>query len=481
MLEAERRDARARGDKRMYLSYDKSHARWYVRVERKGRKIGLREVYGTAEFDAAYRAAVAELGGEVRLRRVDPDPKANDMRRYLLADRSRHGQLRHYVQIRDGIPKIRIRAEHGTEEFDRLVTRAVESQIALYGDVTHTVGETKRVRLTLPLPVTPPAPGTLRWYWTDYKQSGHWLGNESLGLKGLGSNSRHQRVLLMEPILYANGEKPFAVLSRKAIRAELEARTPTQAGNLLSAIRGLVRWMIDEGHVEPEDDPTIGLRTGKTAVSRESGGFKVWGEADMDAFRARWEIGSEARLMFEILRCTHFRLGDAARFGPQHVGKGRVTLTTEKSGFKTPVTLPLHCDLAEAINATPTGADVFVGKVHKGAIVPMTKEAWGAKFKAYAVLAGVNEPLKNCHGVRKARAEDAAYADCTEAQMMAMFGWTDPKMPALYIAKANREKLGLSGMDKLMAQDRSENIDAIKRVASENGRVTFLSNKFGRR
>ena len=53
-----------------------------------------------------------------------------------------------------------------------------------------------------------------------------------------------------------------------------------------------------------------------------------------------------------------------------------------------------------------------------------------------AVLAGVNEPKKSCHGVRKARAEVAAYADCTESQMMAMgSGWTDPKMPAHYIAQ----------------------------------------------
>jgi hypothetical protein len=29
------------------------------------------------------------------------------------------------------------------------------------------------------------------------------------------------------------------------------------------------------------------------------------------------------------------------------------------------------------------------------------------------------------------RAEAAAYADCTKSQMMAMLGWTDPKMPAL--------------------------------------------------
>jgi hypothetical protein len=39
--------------------------------------------------------------------------------------------------------------------------------------------------------------------------------------------------------------------------------------------------------------------------------------------------------------------------------------------------------------------------------------------------------------------------------MMAMFGWTDPKMPAHYIAQANREKLGFSGMDKVVSFDQS--------------------------
>ncbi|WP_426442559.1 hypothetical protein [Bradyrhizobium genosp. P] len=72
---------------------------------------------------------------------------------------------------------------------------------------------------------------------------------------------------------------------------------------------------------------------------------------------------------------------------------------------------------------------------------------------SYAVLADVNEPKKSCHGVRKARAEVAAHADCTESQMMAMFGWTDPKMPAHYIAQANREKLGITGMEKIVAFD----------------------------
>jgi hypothetical protein len=37
--------------------------------------------------------------------------------------------------------------------------------------------------------------------------------------------------------------------------------------------------------------------------------------------------------------------------------------------------------------------------------------------------------------------------------MMAMFGWTDPKMPAHYIAQANRERLGISGIEKIVTFD----------------------------
>ena len=30
----------------------------------------------------------------------------------------------------------------------------------------------------------------------------------------------------------------------------MKARTPFQAGNLLSALRDMIRWMIDEGHLD---------------------------------------------------------------------------------------------------------------------------------------------------------------------------------------------------------------------------------------
>jgi hypothetical protein len=87
-----------------------------------------------------------------------------------------------------------------------------------------------------------------------------------------------------------------------------------------------------------------------------------------------------------------------------------------------------------------------------------------------------NEPKSVVTGSVK-RAEVAAYADCTQSQMMAMFGWTDPKMPARYIAQADREKLGFSGMDKVVAFDQSADFAANETgTTTLNGVVTFPGN-----
>ena len=61
--------------------------------------------------------------------------------------------------------------------------------------------------------------------------------------------------------------------------------------------------------------------------------------------------------------------------------------------------------------------------------------------------------------------------------MMAMFGWTDPKMPAHYIAKANREKLGMSGMDKIVTFDQSQSFDDLLSASEANSPGTPQANK----
>jgi hypothetical protein len=242
--------------------------------------------------------------------------------------------------LRNKLPKIRITAAFGTSEFEAEVSAAVACQIALYGGDGNYINAQKQRNEERPAPPTAPArPGTLRWYWNGYKQSDHWLGDLSVGHEGLAESTRTQRTGLIESLLPENGEKPFAVLTRKVIKAEMKARTPSQAGNLLSALRGMIRWMIDE-----DDDPTIGVRSGKARASRESGGFLPWTEDDMTRYGAKWPLGTEARLMFDILHYTFLRLGDAHRFGPAHlrqvVRKMAVQIATEKSRGNPPSRFP---------------------------------------------------------------------------------------------------------------------------------------------
>src|SRR5260370_25189205 len=184
-------------------------------------------------------------------------------------------------QLRNKLPKIRIRGEFGTLEFEAEVGKAVAEQIGLYGDRGDFINAQKQRNGARPaLPATLPQPGTLRWYCSGYKESDDWLAKLSAGHEGLSDSTQLQRTGLILSLLPENGEKPFAVLTRKVIKAEMKARTPSQAGNLLSALRGMIRWMIDEGHLDEDDDPTIALRSGKAKASRESGGFLPRTDAD---------------------------------------------------------------------------------------------------------------------------------------------------------------------------------------------------------
>ena len=54
------------------------------------------------------------------------------------------GRLRYYVQLRNGLPKIRIKAEFGTTEFDDECRCRHRSQIALYGDASDHINAQKQ-------------------------------------------------------------------------------------------------------------------------------------------------------------------------------------------------------------------------------------------------------------------------------------------------------------------------------------------------
>jgi hypothetical protein len=77
----------------------------------------------------------------------------------------------------------------------------------------------------------------------------------------------------------------------------------------------------------------------------------------------------------------------------------------------------------------------------------MTKESIGNLFKEKCVAAGLMN--RSAHGLRKAAATVAAENGATEAELDAIFGWTDRRMASHYTKKANRKKLAYGGVAKL--------------------------------
>lgn len=58
----------------------------------------------------------------------------------------------------------------------------------------------------------------------------------------------------------------------------------------------------------------------------------------------------------------------------------------------------------------------------------------------------VNATKKAAHGLRKIAATRVADNGATEFELMAIFGWLDPKMAAHYVKSANRKRLAAQAM-----------------------------------
>ena len=87
------------------------------------------------------------------------------------------------------------------------------------------------------------------------------------------------------------------------------------------------------------------------------------------------------------------------------------------------VNLPILAVLQATLDAGPCGDLTFICGDANGR--PYTKESFGNEFKAACKAASLTG---SAHGVRKIAATRAADNQATEAELMAIFGWTDPKM-----------------------------------------------------
>jgi integrase len=267
----------------------------------------------------------------------------------------------------------------------------------------------------------------------------------SVGFLGTVPSTQRTRRSILEHWRQQYGDGPVKDLQRKHIAAMIDAKaaTPGAAGDLLKALRSLMRFCVLAGL--REDDPTAGIKLPR----RRTQGFYSWTEVDIAQYREHFPMGGLPRLALELVLNTGLRRSDAIRIGPQHLDRATATLRvvprkTEKTVGKV-LSIPVTPELAEGIEATPSGNLTFLVAERSGA--PFTAEGFGSQFRRWCNEAGL--PHCSAHGLRKAICRRLAEAGCTSAQIAAITGHSSLALVEHYTRDRDQELLARQAMQKI--------------------------------
>jgi site-specific recombinase XerD len=305
----------------------------------------------------------------------------------LIHEQNRHGTWRWIYRPHKTAKRVALTASYGTEEFWQQYHEAVAGTR---------------------LPAKPENPfaaqkGSLQWLVERWQESSDWHGSAAA--------TQRQRLNILAHVLATNGRKPFGAITARHIMDGRERRqeTPFAANNFLKTMRALFRWAKAIGHVDENPAAKVDF------ITRRTEGFAPWTKADVESYRARWPMGSRARLALEVIYATGLRRGDVVALGSQHLSAaGHFEIRTEKT--RETVFPPMTPALAAAIAAGPCGALIYLCTA-KGQ--PMSKESFGNAFSEWCRAAGI---AKSANGLRKLVVTEAVEAGCSEAELQDMFG-----------------------------------------------------------
>lgn len=109
------------------------------------------------------------------------------------------------------------------------------------------------------------------------------------------------------------------------------------------------------------------------------------------------------------------------------------------------IEFPVLPILRASIDACPSEGLTFIETEWKR---PHSTKGLGNYFRDCCDRAGL--PHCSAHGLRKAGATIAAENGASESILMAIYGWDDPKMAALYTKAARRRKMARDSMHLLI-------------------------------
>lgn len=227
-------------------------------------------------------------------------------------------------------------------------------------------------------------------------------------------------------------------LFERHIRTDIARLKPNPANQRLQIWRSAFAWWVDAGLAASNQAKGIDKRK-----PPKSDGHQPWSRADVSAFRAKWAVGTDQRLAFELIFWTGCRVSDAVAFTEAQIGAdGWLTYRQVKTGGE--VAVPIYAPAPAW--AEPNGSLAECLAIRRRHFMLMTT-AQGAPRSAKAVSmwfgaaarqAGVT---KTAHGLRKLRAEIMAENGATTHQNAAWLGHESLSETQRYAAKADRKRI----------------------------------------
>lgn len=166
------------------------------------------------------------------------------------------------------------------------------------------------------------------------------------------------------------------------------------------------------------------------------GTHHTWSDAELDAYRKRWPLGTRERLAFVVLLYSGQRVSDAVKLKRSDV----MAIKQQKTGAE--LSIPMHAALVRAVKAGPSNGVYIIGDPQGR---PMTAGAL-TQFMARAIKAAKLPAQCVAHGLRKANQRILAERGATTKQMQAISGHKTLRQTEAYSDKANQAALAATAI-----------------------------------
>jgi integrase len=250
---------------------------------------------------------------------------------------------------------------------------------------------------------------------------------------GLAKSSQDMRRNILERFREEHGDKPMALMHKKALQAILGKKTPAAASNWRKALRGFI------DHALSLDMLVVDPLAGVKMVAVKSNGHHPWEMEECAQFEAHHLPGTRARLAYELLLQVGQSRCDVVRMGRQHVRNGVLSLRRQKT--KVAFDVPVMPALNQAIDAMPESDHLTFLMTAQGK--SFTAAGFGNWFRDVCDEAKLPKRCTS-HGLRKAAATRLADRGATTTQLMAWFGWKTASEAERYTRNADRKHAAAS-------------------------------------